>query len=83
MLTLHQIETEALQLPQEARLHLIATLRESLEESLEPIDSEMEQFWLAEVEYRWKEYQQGHINTLDASAAFQRANLALASLGAA
>ncbi|MEM7586782.1 MAG: addiction module protein [Acidobacteriota bacterium] len=55
--TLQELETEALELPVEARSELAAKLLESLE----PSDTEIQKHWIREAERRAEEMRSGRV----------------------
>jgi putative addiction module component (TIGR02574 family) len=55
------IEKNALKLDRDKRIHLIETLFESLNQT----DPEIEQAWVAESEKRYKSYKQGEIESIE------------------
>ena len=56
-----EVEKNALKLDRDKRIHLI----ESLYDSLDQTDPEIEQAWVAESEKRYRSYKQGDIEGVD------------------
>lgn len=56
-----EIEQNALKLDRDKRIHLIESLFDSLDET----DPEIEQAWVAESEKRYRSYKQGDIEAID------------------
>lgn len=69
-MTIHKIESEALNLDMHSRANLVGKLLLSLDE---PTVSEVEQLWLDEAERRLDDYRAGKIQGIPGNAVFKRA----------
>ncbi|HZF07320.1 MAG TPA: addiction module protein [Thermoanaerobaculia bacterium] len=73
-LPVHDLESEALQLPQEERARLAKTLLLSLDSTAE---GDVDQVWAEEAMYRYREIERGEVPTFPSDEVFREARALL------